>query len=355
MNRIIMMVMAFGAVLGGVDRILGNRFGFGQKFEEGFRLVGRLALSMCGIICLAPVLADVLEGVITPLFHAARVDPGMFGGVLAIDMGGFPLAMELATDMQVGRFAGIVVASIFGCTLVFTIPVGLEATPPEEKPSFEKGLTYGLVIMPVALFAGGLASGLGIFETIWQCMPVFLISGVLLLGMLKWMGKLLKGFAVFSKCIEVVSTVGLVLGAVEYMTKLTILPGMTPLKDAMSVSCGIGIVMLGSLPMAELIQRVMKKPFKWFGRRTGLNGVSTTGLILGLVSGSACLVMVKNMDRRGIIVNAASLVCGCSCFAAHLGYTVNAAESLVGALLFSKLLGAVLGASVALVCTEKEK
>lgn len=350
-----MMLMAFGAVLGGADRILGNRFGFGQKFEEGFRLVGRLALSMCGIICLAPVLADVLGGVITPLFNAIGVDPGMFGSVLSIDMGGFPLATELAVDAQVGHFAGIVVASIFGCTLVFTIPVGLEATPAQERPSFEKGLTYGLVIMPVALFAGGLAAGLGVLRTIWQCMPVFLISGLLLLAMIKWMDKLLKGFAVFSKCIEVVSTIGLVLGAVEYMTKLTILPGMTPLKDAMGVSCGIGIVMLGSLPLAELIQRIMKKPFKWFGKRTGLNGVSTTGLVLGVVSGSACLVMVKNMDRRGIIVNASSLVCGCSCLAAHLGYAVSASENLVGALLLSKLLGAFLGAAVALLCTEKEK
>ena len=32
-NRIIMWVMAFGAVLGGIDRILGNRFGYGDKFE----------------------------------------------------------------------------------------------------------------------------------------------------------------------------------------------------------------------------------------------------------------------------------------------------------------------------------
>ena len=355
MNEIIMMVMAAGALLGGLDRIIGNKFGLGEKFEEGFRLVGSLALSICGIICLAPVLADLLSGIVTPLFTAIGVDPGMFGSVLSIDMGGYPLATELALDAGVGSFSGIVAASIFGCTLVFTIPVGLGATPREEMASFEKGLTYGLIIMPVALVIGGLLSGMGLLGTVWQCMPIFVISGLLLLCMVKWMEKLLKGFGVFARCIEIVSTVGLVLGAVEYMTGMTILPGITPLKEAMGVACSIGIVMLGSLPMAELLKVILKKPFRWFGEKTGMNSASTTGLILGIVSGSACLVMVKDMDRRGIIVNAASLVCGCSCLAAHLGYTVSVEPNMVGALLASKLLGALLGAVVAVLATSRKK
>ena len=53
MNQIIMWIMAVGAVLGGVDRIAGNRFGLGKRFEEGFTLLGPTALSMSGIICLA--------------------------------------------------------------------------------------------------------------------------------------------------------------------------------------------------------------------------------------------------------------------------------------------------------------
>ena len=40
MNTLIMWVMACGAVLGGLDRILGNRFGLGKRFEEGFELLG---------------------------------------------------------------------------------------------------------------------------------------------------------------------------------------------------------------------------------------------------------------------------------------------------------------------------
>ena len=49
-NEILMYVMAVGVLLGGADRLLGNRFGLGEKFEEGFRLMGPIALSMVGII-----------------------------------------------------------------------------------------------------------------------------------------------------------------------------------------------------------------------------------------------------------------------------------------------------------------
>ena len=56
-NEIIVYLMVVFMALGAVDRILGNRFGLGEKFEEGIMAMGSLALAMIGIICLAPVLA----------------------------------------------------------------------------------------------------------------------------------------------------------------------------------------------------------------------------------------------------------------------------------------------------------
>ena len=61
MNTLIMWVMACGAAVGGLDRILGNRFGLGKRFEEGYELLGASALSMAGIICLVPLLTLGLE------------------------------------------------------------------------------------------------------------------------------------------------------------------------------------------------------------------------------------------------------------------------------------------------------
>ena len=52
------------AVLGAVDRIIGNRFGLGKEFEDGILAMGSLALAMLGIICLAPVLSNLLGYVV---------------------------------------------------------------------------------------------------------------------------------------------------------------------------------------------------------------------------------------------------------------------------------------------------
>lgn len=132
MNQILMIIMSAGVILGGIDCLLGNKFGYGNRFEEGFRLLGPTALSMVGMICLAPVLADVLGRIIVPLYQAIGVDPAMFGSILAIDMGGYQLAKALAVDSKIGDYAGIVVSAVFGCTLVFTIPVGMGIIPQEE-------------------------------------------------------------------------------------------------------------------------------------------------------------------------------------------------------------------------------
>ena len=66
-DEILIAVMAVFALLGGVDRILGNRFGLGEKFEEGILAMGSLALAMVGIVSLAPVLASVLRSIVVPV------------------------------------------------------------------------------------------------------------------------------------------------------------------------------------------------------------------------------------------------------------------------------------------------
>ena len=96
-NEIIVYLMVVFMALGAFDRILGNRFGLGEKFEEGIMAMGSLALAMIGIIYLAPVLANLLRPVVVPLYQALGADPAMFAGtLLANDMGGAPLAQEQA-------------------------------------------------------------------------------------------------------------------------------------------------------------------------------------------------------------------------------------------------------------------
>lgn len=354
MNRVLMVIMAAGAVVGGIDRIMGNKRGYGAKFEEGFQFLGSTALSMAGMICLAPVLADVLGKIIVPLYKMIGVDPGMFGSLLAIDMGGYQLAKELAVDAQIGCYAGIVAASIFGCTVVFTIPVGMGMIREEDRGCFAKGVMIGLVTIPIGLAAGGVLAGLSVPVCIRQNLPVLVLALFLLLGLWKIPTQMIRGFCVFAKGIRCVITVGLVLGAVEYMCGIQLLKGMTPLTEAMEVVAAIGIVMLGSLPVVEFLQRILRKPFCTLGKRGGMSSAGMTGLLVGAVSAIPAISMYGDMDERGKIVNAAFLVSAASMLSAHMGFTLSTEPELLGALIGAKICGGAAAVLVAFVVSGKE-
>ncbi|MDN5954519.1 MAG: ethanolamine utilization protein EutH, partial [Loigolactobacillus coryniformis] len=70
-NEIIMYIMVLFMALGALDKMLGNRFGLGEKFEEGIMAMGSLAMSMVGIIILAPILAKILSPVVVPFLNYA--------------------------------------------------------------------------------------------------------------------------------------------------------------------------------------------------------------------------------------------------------------------------------------------
>ena len=115
-NDIILWIVAIGVIIGGIDKLIGNRYGLGQKFDEGFQAMGDLALAVAGIVVLAPVLANWLQPALVSLFGLFHADPSMFASIIANDMGGYSLAMSLAKDYEVGLMSGCITASMLGCT-----------------------------------------------------------------------------------------------------------------------------------------------------------------------------------------------------------------------------------------------
>ena len=98
-HEILIAIMAAFAVLGALDRIFGNRVGLGPEFENGilsFRLLGsvygRHHQPGSGT-------GGLLRPVVVPVYRVLGADPAMFAGtILANDMGGAPLAKELAGE-----------------------------------------------------------------------------------------------------------------------------------------------------------------------------------------------------------------------------------------------------------------
>lgn len=355
MDQALMFVIAAGAALGGLDRILGNRLGLGEQFEKGFMLLGPMALSMAGMICLAPVLADVLGRVVIPFYRLIGVDPAMFGSVLAIDMGGYQLARELAEDPLIGSYAGLVVSAIFGCTLVFTIPVGMGMIPQADRPLFARGIMLGLASMPAGLIAGGLACGLTFSACLRQDLPVFLLALLLLLGLWKLPEAMVRCFCLLAEGLRILITAGLVLAAAGSLTGLILIPGMVPIGEALETVSSIGVVMLGSLPVAELLRRGLERPFSRLGVRLGLEAQALTGMLVSLATPLPTLSMYGKMDSRGKVTAGAFLVSGASLLAAHMGFVVGTEPDMLGPLIAGKLTGALAAAALALLVQRKDE
>lgn len=348
-----MYIMGLGALIGGLDRIFGNKFGYGKKFEEGFQLLGPTALSMVGIICLVPLLTQGIQFCLVPLYNFLGLDPGLLGGILAIDMGGYHLSKSLADSSVIGLYSSLFVSATFGCTISFTIPVGMGMVKEEDKPIFAKGILIGLATMPVSLIVGGLFCSLSLKELFLQSSPIFLFSILLGIGILKFQEKSITLFTYFSKGIQILCTIGIALGAFQYMSGISLLPGLDSIEEAMKVVSSIGIVMLGSLPIAYLLEKILTVPFSWVSKNTGMNITSVTGLLVSMVSAVALISMIKDMDEKGKIVNAAFLVSATALLAAHLGFTFGVEPNMVMPLCIAKFAGGLAAVVAGCILSRK--
>lgn len=61
MDKIITVLIAVGILIGVTDTLRGNKWKLGEKFQQGFRLIGSMMISMAGIMTMAPVIALVIK------------------------------------------------------------------------------------------------------------------------------------------------------------------------------------------------------------------------------------------------------------------------------------------------------
>ena len=62
MNAITVIILAF-AILGAADWLMGNKFGLGGEFEKGFSLFCPMALSILGMLVIAPAVGVWMSGI----------------------------------------------------------------------------------------------------------------------------------------------------------------------------------------------------------------------------------------------------------------------------------------------------
>ncbi len=350
-HEILIAVMAAFAVLGALDRIFGNRFGVGKEFEDGILAMGSLAMAMIGIICLAPVLANLLKPVVVPVYRFLGADPAMFAGtILACDMGGGALAQELTTDPQAALLGGVLAGATLGATVVFTIPVAMGIVAEEDRPALAKGILCGIVTIPFGIFAGGLVAGFPVMMVLRNLIPIALIA----FGLWRWERAMIKGFVAFGKGVVAVITAGLAAAIVQTLTGFVIIPGLAPISDGFETVGAIAIVLAGAFPLVFVLTKLLKKPLFKLGALLHINDMAAAGLIASLANSIATFGMVKDMDRRGKVVNIAFAVSAAFVFGDHLGFTAGFAPEMLPAMIVGKLAGGVSAIAVALWLTRKD-
>ncbi|WP_142414324.1 ethanolamine utilization protein EutH [Hathewaya massiliensis] len=354
-NEIIMFIMVIFMVLGAVDKIIGNKFGLGEKFEEGFMAMGALTLAMVGVVSLAPVLAKVLQPVVVPVFKAVGADPSMFATtLLACDMGGYPLAKQMALTPQVGEFAGLILGSMMGPTIVFTIPVALGIIKKEDHPFLAKGVLAGIITIPVGCLVGGVLAGLPIGVVVKNLIPIIIFAILIAIGLWAIPEKMIKGFTVFGVFVTAVITVGLAAIIIETLTGIVVIPGMAPISEGINIVGSIAIVLAGAYPLVHVITKVFSKPLMKVGSLLGIGDVAAAGMIATLANNIPMFGMMKDMDERGKVINVAFAVSAAFVFGDHLGFAAGVNKSMITAMIVGKLVGGITAVIVASFLTPKK-
>lgn len=352
-NEIIVWIMVIIMIIGAIDKSIGNRIGLGEQFEEGILAMGSLALSMAGIIVLAPKLSDWLSPIVVPLYELVGADPAMFAGtLLANDMGGFFLAQQMTTDAEIVLFSGGILGAMMGATIVFSIPVGLGLIDIEDRPFLAQGILCGIVTIPIGATVSGILMGMNIGKIIVNLIPIFIVAVLIAVGLWKFANQMIKGFIIFGKIIVAVATIGLAIGALDWLVGVTLFENQESLSVAFETVGGIAITLAGAYGLVFIITKLFKKPLMSFGNVLGINEVSAAGLIASLANNIAMFQTVKNMDNKGKVINIAFAVSASFAIGDHLGFTAGVAPEIILPMIVGKLTGGITAVLVAILITK---
>ena len=335
MTFLIITVLIFCTVAA-VDYIIGNKLKLGEEFEKAFKLFAPMALSMIGMLVLSPLIAEMLKPVLSFISGTVGLDPSILPAMLlANDMGGAPLSVEVATNPAVGMFNGLVVSSMFGCTVSFTIPFALGLVKKENYRYLCFGLLCGIVTVPVGCFVSGLICGLPILTLFLNLLPTVIFSGLIATALILIPNVCVKVFKVFGFAIKALIISGLVMGIYNFLIPkitpldilgksfdLPLIPYLDTVEEGAMVCLNASIVMTGMFPLVALISKALRKPLKALGDRLGIDEKSAIGPIASLATSATTFGLMNDMNKKGMMINSAFAVSGAFTFCSHMAFTM---------------------------------
>lgn len=357
-NAVIMFIMMIFMIVGAIDKIRGNKLGYGEEFENGFNAMGGLAIAMAGVVAAAPVLAMVLGPIIKPIYTLIGADASMFATtILACDMGGYPLAMQLAEDASVGNFAGLMLGTMMGPTIVFTIPVALSIIKKEDRPFLGAGVLAGLITVPIGCIVGGLVMNMTPYKMslgriLINLVPVIIIAAIICVCLWFFPAQMINGFNKFGTGVTIVITVltaiavfqqitGIMFPVFSIMSTPDASTGLTGLDSGL-LTCGqIAIVLIGAFPMVKWITKTFGKALQKVGGALGMDDKGSAGMVANLANNIAMFNILGEMNPKGKLLNVAFAVSAAFVFGDHLGFTAGNEPEMIFPVIVGKLVAGV--------------
>lgn len=352
--NIITLIMAIFSVVGAADYIFGNKLKLGTEFEKGILLLGQLVLSMTGLILIAPIIADVLSPFFDFFYNTFKIDPSIIpASIFANDMGGAPLAKEIAKTENVGMFNALVVSSMMGATISFTIPLALGCLKKERHKELTLGLLCGVVTIPVGCVVSGLLCKIPLFTLLFNLLPLLLFAIIIVLCLWFIPNVCIKIFNIFGIIIKTMATIGLVLGIIELLLGIKPIETAADLSVATDICINAAIVLSGAFTLLAIVSIILSKPMELLGQMLGINKASALGFISTLANNVPTFKMMNDMDSKGAVLNAAFAVSGAFVIGDQLAFTLAFEPSYVLPMLVAKIISGLSAVFFATIMFKK--
>jgi ethanolamine transporter len=296
-------------------------------------------------------------GVLSPLYNLIGIDSANFAGMfLSSDMGAWAITESMTENPDVVLLSGLYLAMQLGITVCFTIPVALGIiTDEENKSAFSRGVIAGIIATPFGAMTGGLFSGMSIGFILKNLSPAIVVAALLVIGLAVVQSALIKGFIIFAKVIRFITTVCFGAAIFQMLTGIVIIPGMTPISEALALVAYIGCMMGGALGLVYFITKVFRSPIEKMGNILGINGTAAAAMLMGLAQAIPIYGMVKDMDPRGKVIAIAFSVPSCYALGGNLSFVAVQTPDHIAPFVFSKLAGGIVAVVVAMFLVPKRE
>lgn len=353
-DEVIMLIIGSCFVLGCIDRCFGNKFLLGKALEEGFSYMPIIALTAIGMICISPVLADVLEPVVVPVYNFLGVDSAMFSpAFFSMDAGGYSIAKELSGDEELINFGGLLVGSTVGIIISFNIPVGNGMLKKEDRKYFAIGTMSALICSPIGCFFGGLVCGMNVVKILINLIPIGIFALIVAIGTIFIADLTIKVFNIVARVIMITISIGLAIAAFKSLTGIEIINRMEDISMGFFTIGKIAISIAGSFCLLVIIKKVLNKPLQRVSKTCKIDEHTISALLISFITATPAFAMINNMNVKGKVIISAFSGTTAYLFGACLGYASTVNTKMILPIFVTKIISGILAVPLSVVFAKR--